>query len=125
MSHFNERCRERGITRTDPGILFEAIASSVREHDKGRYQERVEYVFTHNEGRFFRFRCEDGIFYAVVPTDGVRPVTVFTQAMMRAKRRARKTARLHKRDRKTHVVPKKSGRAEDRRQSGWCWRSEA
>jgi hypothetical protein len=99
QSHFSQRCVERGIVSTDTDMLFAGIKWAVEE---GR-DDLVEKVLETEEARFFRFRCPDGIFYAVTPLDSGRAMTVLTQDMMRRKKWGAKAARGRK-------IPKKKPR---------------
>lgn len=121
-SHFEQRCVERGIVKTDHRALFTALRLAIAAHDKGRWQTLVELVMTHEDARFWRFRCADGIFYAVTALDNTLPMTIFTQRMLNGKKRARRTAAKKHKD--YHHGPKLAGRAEMRRASGWNWRDE-
>lgn len=88
-SHFNQRCRERGITTTDLDTLLYGICWAV---EKGR-DDICEKVLTYRDGRYWRFRCPDGVFYAVTGLKDPRPRTVITQEMLRKKKWAKKQSR--------------------------------
>jgi len=83
-SHFNQRCKERGIVNTDIDDLFQRLRFAAQN---GR-DDLIEKVLEHDGGAFYRFRCEDGIFYAYMVN--CYPVTIYTQKMMRAAKFARK-----------------------------------
>lgn len=116
MSHFNERCRERGIVKTDPDRLFEDIRRAVRMHEQGQEQDVVELVMVNEaaDGRIWRFFCEDGIFYAVTPVKGRRPMTVLTQKMVASKKAASKARKRSVKFEPGHKR-RKEGRREGRR----------
>jgi hypothetical protein len=88
-THFQNRCRERGIVSTDLDLLFQGISWAI---DNAR-DDLVEMVLKTKKARFWRFRCPDGIFYAVTCLRNGRPQTVLTQAMMRKKKFAARKAR--------------------------------
>lgn len=85
QTHFNQRCLERGITKTDPNQLFTSIKHAI-ENNTGL----VDKVLVRPNGTYWRFRCEDGIFYAITGNSDPRPRTVITQQMMRSKKWAHK-----------------------------------
>lgn len=116
VSHFNQRCRERGIVQTCPDKLFEAIRRAVKAYDRGEPTDFVELVMANEaaDSRIWRFFCDDGIFYAVTPMDGQRPMTILTQKMVAAKKAALKARKRGlKFDRNTRK--RKEGRREARR----------
>lgn len=84
LPHFNKRCIERGIVNTCIDTLFHGLQFA---YDNNR-DDLIEKVMDHDGGSFYRFRCPDGIFYAYMR--GRYPLTVYTQAMMRAAKFARK-----------------------------------
>lgn len=86
MNHFCQRCSERGITQTDTRLLQRGIAWAI----VNKRDDLVERVMNLRDGVFWRFRCPDGIFYAVTQQDDPWPRTVLTQAMMRKKKFARR-----------------------------------
>lgn len=95
-THFAKRCRERGITETDTDVLFDNIRRAI----EGGYDEYVKHVLTRDGGRFWRFKCAEGYFYAVTGKNDSFPRTVMTQEMFRHKRWAEKAKRGRKRPRK-------------------------
>lgn len=86
MGHFEQRCLERGITRTDPAQLRDAISWAIA----AKRDDLVDRMMTTADGVFWRFRCPDGIFYTVTGHGSDTPKTVLTQDMMRNKKWARK-----------------------------------
>ena len=92
--HFTTRCQERGITAC-PNALFIDIKRAVKMARQGEpmasdYLEKVPAP--PGEQEIYRFRCADGIFYAVIAPNGL-PMTVLTQEMYRGKRFAAKMTR--------------------------------
>lgn len=96
QSHFSQRCAERGIVNTDVDLLFAGITWAIQENR----DDLVEKVLETKSTRFWRFRCPDGIFYAVTALDNGRPMTVLTQEMMRRKKWGAKAARGRKQPKK-------------------------
>ena len=92
--HFSQRCLERGITAC-PSALHSDLRLAVSMARNGEpvasnYIEKVQSPEGTHE--IYRFRCADGIFYAVVSANG-NPMTVLTQDMYRGKRFAAKMMR--------------------------------
>lgn len=83
--HFNRRCRERGIVTADADELFHRLVSAIKSFDPF-----VDFVMTYNGGRYWRFHCEDGIFYTVTGITDPFPRTILTQSMIRQKKWAHK-----------------------------------
>ncbi|PTX49114.1 hypothetical protein IQ03_04810 [Gemmobacter caeni] len=74
--HFLERCQQRGITRTNTQTLYRELVKACS--DPVKYADFVEFVvrgLTPEDRGFYRFRVEEGVFYAFVKADGT-PVTV-------------------------------------------------
>jgi hypothetical protein len=88
-THFNARCRERGITSTDPDLIFRGIKWAI---ERGR-DDLCKMVMRTKAGRFWRFRCPEGIYYVVTGENDTNPRTVLTQDMMRNKKYAKKKAK--------------------------------
>ena len=90
--HFNQRCAERGITTTDADALYDALVLAVA----GQRDDLAEFVMRSEdgEGEFWRFRCADGIFYALIK--GGRPVTIYTQRMINSVKWKRKAKKKNK-----------------------------
>lgn len=84
--HFSARCRERGIVETDTRLLFNGISWAI---GKERW-DLVERVFANGEATFYRFRCPDGVYFAVVKGVDDVPVTVYDKGMLKAAKVARK-----------------------------------
>lgn len=76
--HFRERCYERGITTTCIKTLYAGIRWAIKN---GR-DDLVELAYREKGNFFWRFRCPDGIFYAVTHSRDSSPVTVYTQEML-------------------------------------------
>lgn len=91
--HFDQRCLERGIDTTCLFTLRNGISWAIQR----ARDDLVELVLTSETGKYWRFRCPDGIFYAVTKPDGHWPVTVVTQEMFRKKRWALKMQKRGKR----------------------------
>lgn len=85
--HFAARCRERGITETDPYVLADEIRQAVSMDGAG-HMDRVMKT-ADGRGTIWRFSVPEGIFYAVVNNEG-HPMTVLTQDMVRKKKWANK-----------------------------------
>lgn len=96
IQHFEERCRERGIVNTNIADLFKGLQWAIRS----KRWDLVEKVAEGNGSKYWRFKCPDGIFYAVTPKGKHAPVTVFTQEMMRQKKWAIKAERGRKKSSK-------------------------
>lgn len=91
--HFVQRCRERGIEKTDPDELF---AGLVWAKANGR-DDIAELAKKVNDAEYWRFWCEDGMFFAVFVEGSIAPVTVMTHEMYRRKRwRAKLLKKGHK-----------------------------
>ena len=87
--HFEAQCKERGIVKTCPKELAKKITTAIREG-----LDFVEHVFSARGGAgFYRFECEDGIFYALAGSTSGKCITLYTQEMMRQARLSRKVAR--------------------------------
>lgn len=85
MGHFEDRCIERGIVTTDLQLLRAGIQWAI---ENGRADLVEEVKASHPSARYWRFRCRDGIFYAVTNEEtGTWPATVLTQKMMRRQKR--------------------------------------
>ena len=94
VSHFADRCKENGIDSSPGNILAAAIRWEVKHGVEG---DKVERVMAANGGRdIYRFRVPEGIFYAVIGDDDW-PVTLYTQEIVRQKKRARRTERRRRR----------------------------
>lgn len=92
MGHFQERCRERGIEVADVDQLFVSLEIAIRE----KRFDVIDHVLRTDRSDYYRFRCEDGIFYCVTRAESSRPLTVLTQPMMRKKKWAhKKRKRFH------------------------------
>ena len=85
-SHFAQRARERGITKTCPETLRNDLRKRIAAGD-------LELVLTYREMRHWRFHVDEGIFYALTSLSDCVPVTVYTQEMMRNKKWAAKMAK--------------------------------
>lgn len=102
--HFEKRCRERGILETDPTLLKNGLKWAVK-NSRG---DLVEKVLQHDGADHYRFRCPDGIFYAVF-RDGIEyPLTVYDREMMgnvkdSRKKRSRKGREERRYKKKYHV----------------------
>ncbi len=85
--HFYLRCRERGITTTDPKEVLYNVEMSVATGDEGY----AKFVFRMNAGyRLYRFMVPEGVFYAVVKPDKPYVMTCLTQEMLRNLRNRRR-----------------------------------
>jgi len=88
-THFEEQCVARGITSVCPKKLAKRISEAVRTSG-----DFVEYVFSGSHGKvFYRFKCADGTFYALVKPVSGKCITLYTQKMMKSVRIGRKRAR--------------------------------
>lgn len=86
-SHFVQRCRERGITSVDPVALQYALRDAVMRGD----EEVIKRVADGNDGcGIYRFRLDEGVFYAVIGEGNWWPRTVLTQEMKQNVKRAQK-----------------------------------
>lgn len=85
-SHFNQRCRERGIVTTDLAKLHAGLRWAIQN---GR-QDLVRFVMTLEDVDYWRFSCPDGLFYCLTKHGHSNPMTVMTQEMMRHKKWVRK-----------------------------------
>ena len=86
MRHAVQRAIERGIKSVDPEMLVNAIEQEVRNRpDTSTMVERVMSAGNDSDpdAYVWRFRVEEGSFYAVVSGKG-RVVTILTQDMIRA-----------------------------------------
>lgn len=101
-THFHRRCRERGIETADTAALWLWLrwAIEAERHDL------VDLVLTEGGARYWRFTCQDGVFYTVTPIDRPLPMTILTQDMMRNKKRGAKMRKLRARGQKKRK-PKK------------------
>lgn len=89
QSHFGQRAQARGITSVPGDVLHWVIRWAVCA---GR-ADFVEFVFSHDNGKkFYRFRVDEGMFYALIG-QGCSPVTVYTAQMIRQERARRKRCR--------------------------------
>ena len=92
--HFTRRCRQRGITKTDPHAVMSAIQVEWRKLKAGEAAE-IEPVMpgkvkdgepTH----FYRFKVAEGYFYALMCEVNGFPLTVYSQREMRLAKESRK-----------------------------------
>lgn len=83
QSHFNCRCRERGITTTDLDALHLALKTACAKYDTSQIaREYVDHVMDIADGRkIYRFHVEEGTYYVVADCAG-HPLTVLTQEML-------------------------------------------
>lgn len=90
--HFKERCLERGIVSTDVDLLYNGLKHAIVTGDEN-LAERV--MASGVEGRsFYRFKCPDGIFFAICDDETGRPVTVYNHAQLKSfKKRKRRLRR--------------------------------
>lgn len=88
-THFNLRCRERGIVKSDLDLLHRGLRWAI---EQGR-DDLCEMVLKYKDVRYWRFRCPDGIFYAVTGENDNQPRTVVTQSILRKKKWAAKRNR--------------------------------
>ncbi|GGE29987.1 hypothetical protein GCM10011360_17580 [Primorskyibacter flagellatus] len=86
MGHFHERCRQRGIVKTDAEALRVSLGIAIRD----KRFDLIDMVLRTDSAEYYRFRCEDGIFYCVTGLGESSPRTVLTQEMMRNKKRGHK-----------------------------------
>ena len=92
MTHFSTRARERaGVS--DPDTLFHDLLIALSHHEK--WSDYIEHVKDIGDGKAYRVRTHEGIFYVIAKS--ARPVTVYTQEQMARKKWAVK-ARRAKRD---------------------------
>gem|GEM_PF-5230268 len=80
MSHFTDRCVDRGIT-ANHAVLEQELRTAISKENTGIY----------------RFRCSDGVFYAVANLSTGILVTLFTQKMLRGKKFSRKKRKYEQR----------------------------
>lgn len=118
-THFAQRCRERGITRTEPDKLRRELAGAIENYVPGEPNDAVEFVLAAGGASFWRFRVPEGVFYAVTIGPGCFPVTVYNQAMIRGKKAVERAKKRKKPFRKAD--PKGRMRPEKRR-NGRDWR---
>ena len=84
-THFGQRCKERGIASIEGDFLGKAIQYAIETES-----EKVEFVMGLSSGnKIFRFQIAEGRFYAIVSPFG-RPITLYTQEMMRSLKYGRK-----------------------------------
>lgn len=93
-SHFNIRCRERGITTTNLDALHRALKTACAKYNTSQIaREYVDHVMDIVAGRkIYRFHVEEGVYYVIVDCKG-HPLTVLTQDMLayyKATKKARK-----------------------------------
>lgn len=113
-SHFNQRCRERGIVESDTDLLFDKLVEAIRALRHGEENGAIELALTTDAGQFFRFRVPEGLFYAVTEPGGWLPKTVYDQQMFRRARNAHRAfRRRHRLPLAEKPVPR--GRAEKRK----------
>lgn len=95
--HFCQRAAERGIT-CDPAVLYDDLCRALAQGGHGVIEHCFELSSaTDPEGKplrsLWRFRGDDGVFYAVVSNVTLRPVTVLTHDQMKYYREARRRQR--------------------------------
>lgn len=88
--HFSRRCAERGIRSVDPIRLKKTLETAIRLKDANV----VERVFALDDlSEAWRFRVEEGIFFAIYRVRAQSCISVYTPEMMRSVRRGRKMRR--------------------------------
>ena len=79
MTHFKQRCKERGIVSTDLDLLAKGLRWAI----KNKREDLAEFVMTTHDRDIYRFRTPDGIFYVLVDPENNALCTVYSQDMMR------------------------------------------
>lgn len=88
-THFQDRCKTRGITSVDTKQLAEELYRAIIAGD----ESRAERVMKIEGSTYWRFKVPEGIFYTVTDEKTNWPKTVFTQDMIRAIKLRRKKRR--------------------------------
>ncbi len=86
VKHFRDRCLERGIREENIRDLYVGIPWAI----KNERHDLVEKVLVEKGVTYYRFRCPDGIFYALVKDGKTSPSTIYTQKMFKNRRRVAK-----------------------------------
>jgi hypothetical protein len=90
LIHFDQRCKERGISSRPAWMIRKAVEKAVREG----LDDLVKRVKSYDEqADIWRFRVEEGIFYAVVSRTNGRCMTMLTQQMFSENRKRWKRKR--------------------------------
>lgn len=97
--HWNQRCRERGVTSVCPNALRLELEAAIRCGDDTKVQFVMSVPALSGDGnRIYRFYVpDDGIFYAMA-TPGGTVMTLLTQEMIRTYKRIRRGEVTGRRD---------------------------
>ena len=97
-THFQKRCRERGVS----GVNLITLQDDIERAVGGGNEDFAETVFkSMGEGcGLYRFHVPSGVFYAVVNASVPVALTVYTQAQVRAVKKGKK---FHKRYHKSRL----------------------
>lgn len=87
--HFEDRCIERGIVETDGHLLWRELCWAIAN----KRDDLVEFCKATDKADYWRFRCKEGVFYAVVKAGRNDPCTVYDQAAYRQQCRREKARR--------------------------------
>ncbi len=98
VNHFQKRCRERGITKTDVDKLNKGLKWA-KENE--RY-DLIEEVISDDDAAFYRFKCQDGIFYALFKPCTTWPITVYDKAMMDRMKSMKRKPKAKRRSTRKH-----------------------